>query len=399
MTKRFLVLLVLLAFCWPLLQAQSDYVPGGGGVSAGGSVYVTFGQAACVYGIDANYYNGQGVQQPYCTPRFDTIPDEVCQNQTFVLGDFLLTADSTATTGLRHFSRHYFTAEGCDSTLTLALTIYAVSGETVTALECDSYEWHDRTFTIDTIFDYHTINAKGCDSTVTLRLTLRHLSRSEELGQGAYQYQWRGHTYTRSGVYDDTLYGVNAEGCDSVISLRLALLTDAAVPEIYCFSRRLIMVDHYPWGEDNKRVDYADYRWYHNGTLLPMADDDVMFDYSSGAYQDLYGCYYVEVPADDAHRYWVRSNEICFPINESSTTPVMSVYPNPAASGSALTARIEHAPQGSVLAVYDAYGRIVASMASPTERQTIPTALPSGQYTIILQTPNGERLSQKIIVK
>lgn len=396
---KYSVLFVLLACCVPLMRAQSDYVPGGGGVSAGGSVYVTFGQAACVYGTDANFYNGQGVQQPYCTPRFDTIAGEVCQSQPFSVADFLLTADSTATTGLRHFSRHYLTAEGCDSTLTLALTVHAASSETVTASACDRYEWHDRVFLSDTVFDYHTANIYGCDSTATLRLTLRHFSRSEVSEQGAYQYSWHGRTYTESGDYTDTMRSANAEGCDSIVSLRLSLLTDAAVPTIYCFSRRLIMVDHYPWGEDSTRVNYRAYRWYHDGMLLPLAAADVLFDYAVGGYRDLQGCYYVEVPADDARHYWVRSNEICFPINEAATTPVMSVYPNPAASGSTLTARIENAPQGSVLAVYDAYGRIVASITDPAEQQPISKVLPSGQYTVSLLTTSGERLSQKIIVK
>ena len=248
---KYSVLFVFLACCVPLMRAQSDYVPGGGGVSAGGSVYVTFGQAACVYGTDANFYNGQGVQQPYCTPRFDTIIGEVCQSNPFSIADFLLTADSTATMGLHYFSRHYLTAEGCDSTLTLALTVHAASSETVTATACDRYEWHDRVFLSDTLFDYHTANIHGCDSTATLRLTLRHSSRSEVSEQGAYQYSWHDRTYTESGDYTDTMRSANAEGCDSIVSLRLSLLTDAAVPTIYCFSRRLIMVDHYPWGEDS----------------------------------------------------------------------------------------------------------------------------------------------------
>lgn len=394
----FLFLSLLLS---PIVKSQSDYVPGSGGVSAGGSVYVTFGQAACVYGTDAvgTYYNGQGVQQPYCTPRFDTIAGEVCQNHPFSIADFQLTADSTATAGLHHFSRHYLTPKGCDSTLTLALTIHAVSSETVTASACDNYEWHDRTFTTDTLFDYHATNIHGCDSTTTLSLTMRYSTRSDVAEQGAYQYSWHGHTYTESGDYADTMRSANAEGCDSIVSLRLSLLTDATVPTIYCFSRRLIMVDHYPWGDDSTRVNYRAYRWYHDGTLLPLATGDILFDCGEGGYRDLQGCYYMEVPADDGRNYWVRSNEICFPIDEAATTPVLSVYPNPAASGTPLIARIENAPQGSMLAVYDAYGRAVFSITDPAEQQQISKNLSSGQYTVTLQMPNGERLNQKIIVR
>ena len=75
-------------------------------------------------------------------------------------------------------------AAGCDSVVTLNLTInYSNTGaETQTA--CDSYTWHGTTYTASTNTPtYIETNAAGCDSVVTLNLVwcIRHPPRSQSL--------------------------------------------------------------------------------------------------------------------------------------------------------------------------------------------------------------------------
>ena len=66
-----------------------------------------------------------------------------------------------------------FTAtDGRDSIVTLHLTInYSTTGEETKEAE-GSYEWHDVTYTQSGDYEFVTTNAAGCDSTVTLHLTI-----------------------------------------------------------------------------------------------------------------------------------------------------------------------------------------------------------------------------------
>lgn len=383
----------------PLLYGQSEFLPGGGGESAGGSVYITFGQALCLYPTDAaGIYNGQGVQQPYCTPRYDTVVANTCARQRFRLDDFSLPPDSTATLGRHLYNRYYFAFDGCDSTITLVLNVHGADSSSQEVVACDTYTWNDNTFTASAIYDYRDTTSFGCDSVVTLLLTVNYSSDTHLSAQAAIEYRWHGTDYYSSGTYSDTLFAGNSVGCDSIVVLRLALLQNAPLPVIFCFSQRLIMVDHYPWGEDSTRVDYRTYRWYHDGVAVSVAGTDNYCVYDAGAYRKLEGCYYVEVPADRDQLYWVRSNQICFPINESRTRPVLAVFPNPS-SDAGVSTIIRDAPQGSLLSVYDQNGRKVYSAAAVDGTARLPIALPRGVYTFSLSVPDGERITLKHIAR
>ena len=63
-------------------------------------------------------------------------------------------------------------AAGCDSTVTLHLTINQPSSAQVSATACSSYTWNGQTYTNSGVYSYATTNAAGCDSTVTLTLTI-----------------------------------------------------------------------------------------------------------------------------------------------------------------------------------------------------------------------------------
>ena len=112
---------------------------------------------------------------------------------------------------------------GCDSTVTLYLTIYhATTGDT-TATACDSFEWYGQTYEQSGEYN-HTFdggNIHGCDSIVTLHLTINHANSSEETRTEYESYEWNGVTYTESGNY--TFVTKNAAGCDSTATLHLTI--------------------------------------------------------------------------------------------------------------------------------------------------------------------------------
>lgn len=116
-------------------------------------------------------------------------------------------------------------AVGCDSVVTLNLTIRNKTYGIDVQDHCDSYTWiNDVTYTESTDSPVFTItNEAGCDSIVTLNLTIRNSTSSPSVSLTEYNtYTWNEQTYTTSGVYTATL--TNAVGCDSTATLDLTIL-------------------------------------------------------------------------------------------------------------------------------------------------------------------------------
>ena len=115
---------------------------------------------------------------------------------------------------------------GCDSTTILNLTVKYNSSPVLVAPDvCDSYDWtlggNTRTFTESVRIDTVIGNAAGCDSLVTLNLTVRHSTSADEAVSSCGDYVWSidGQTYSESGIHNATV--PNAVGCDSVVTLSL----------------------------------------------------------------------------------------------------------------------------------------------------------------------------------
>ena len=118
-------------------------------------------------------------------------------------------------------------AAGCDSVVTLDLTLRHATNGIFYATACDSYTWVFEGRTIqsytasNTTDTAHTVNAAGCDSTVTLNLTVNYSNSGSETRSECDSYTWNGRVLTVSGTYTDTL--TNIYGCDSVATLYLTI--------------------------------------------------------------------------------------------------------------------------------------------------------------------------------
>ena len=85
----------------------------------------------------------------------------------------------------------------------------------------ESYEFFGQTLTTSGDYSQVLTNADGCDSIVTLHLTV-FPTESTEFSETAFDsYTWNGQTYTESGDYTQTL--TNIHGCDSIVTLHLTL--------------------------------------------------------------------------------------------------------------------------------------------------------------------------------
>lgn len=119
---------------------------------------------------------------------------------------------------------------GCDSIITVQLTILNSTSSEIAVTECDNFAspdgleiWTESGTYLDTL-----INAAGCDSIITVQLTI-HNSTTAEISVTAcenYDSPDGLETWTVSGTYMDTL--VNAIGCDSVITIQLTIFNNTA---------------------------------------------------------------------------------------------------------------------------------------------------------------------------
>ena len=113
------------------------------------------------------------------------------------------------------------TVNGCDSTVTMHLTVYPLVAELVEVTACDSYLWNNETFTESGDYTRVFTSVNGCDSTVTLHLTV-NLSAAEHVEATACDsYVWNNETFTESGDYTRVFTTVN--GCDSTVTLHLTV--------------------------------------------------------------------------------------------------------------------------------------------------------------------------------
>ena len=144
-----------------------------------------------------------------------------CDSYTWINGVTYFASTNSPTFVLQN-------AAGCDSIITLDLTIVNSSTATDIQTACGSFTWpiNGQTYTTSGQYMDTIPNAAGCDSIITLDLTILNSSTATDLQTACGSFTWpiNGQTYTTSGQYVDTI--PNAGGCDSMITLDLTIIPD-----------------------------------------------------------------------------------------------------------------------------------------------------------------------------
>ena len=113
----------------------------------------------------------------------------------------------------------------CDSTVKLNLTIVDNFSSSFSATACGSYVWHtpkgDTTITESGQFTKKFVSVGGCDSTVTLNLTIKTPVTHEFTATSCGAYWWNGIVYAASGDYQQVFRARN--GCDSTVTMHLTI--------------------------------------------------------------------------------------------------------------------------------------------------------------------------------
>ena len=113
------------------------------------------------------------------------------------------------------------TIHGCDSVITLHLTLEDAITTEFNATSCDSYTWNGATYTVSGNYTQSFTAVNGNDSIVTLHLTVNNPVHTAVTAESCGSYEWNGQTYTVSGDY--THEHLDANGCTQVDTLHLTI--------------------------------------------------------------------------------------------------------------------------------------------------------------------------------
>ena len=200
---------VATSYFWPV--SQSSYS------TSGVYFFVPTGGACSDY-----QYLDLTLNAPTSSTSYDSIV--ACGSYTWINGVTYTSSTSAPVDTL-------ISSTGQDSVVTLNLIINSPTTGTDIQTACNSYTWIDSvTYTSSNKSATYTLtNAAGCDSVVTLNLTINSPTTGTDIQTACNTYTWiDGVTYTSSNnTATHTL--ANAAGCDSIVTLNLTLLSGPSI--------------------------------------------------------------------------------------------------------------------------------------------------------------------------
>jgi hypothetical protein len=185
-------------------------------------------------------------------PTSSEITETACESYTWPLN-----GNTYSQSGI--YSAVLQNSFGCDSIITLNLTIQDSPNSVISVSKCEFYTWDLTGVTYTTSGSYSIVfpNISGCDSTVTLNLTITHSTSSEITETACASYTWplNGITYTESGSYSVTLQ--SSTDCDSTVLLHLTILQSSAkeITQVAC--------DSFYWNANGQTYTYTGIYFAH----------------------------------------------------------------------------------------------------------------------------------------
>ena len=153
---------------------------------------------------------------------YDSMQVATCNAYTSPSGNYVWTSSGT-------YNDTLVNTAGCDSIITIFLT-NNTSYDTIHVTMCDSFVSPSSNYiwSISGTYTDTLVNHLGCDSIITIQLDIIHSSASNMSVSTCDPYQSPSGTYvwTTSGTYMDTL--INNVGCDSIITFNLTILENSS---------------------------------------------------------------------------------------------------------------------------------------------------------------------------
>ena len=210
------------------------------------------------------------------------------------------------------------TVAGCDSVITLHLTVNqpGASEESVTICATElPYLWKDTLCTAAGDYTFDTVTVAGCDSVITLHLTVLSALPGSETVFACNSYYWKtdGNRYYKDTTVTHTIPGGAIGDCDSVVTLYLTVANPIVfeLDAVSKYGNRLLMIDRLSinektgWELDSigANGETTEVKWFRQESLT-----DSVAEYQKTGYyitneahpgEPLVGVYYavINVPA------------------------------------------------------------------------------------------------------
>ena len=311
-----------------------------------------------------------------------------------------------------YYTQTLQTVNGCDSIVTLNLTVNTVESTNLTAAICEGSAYTENGFNVSEAGTYtqnlQTIN--GCDSIVTLTLSVNPVESttlSAAICEGT-MYAENGFNASEAGTYTQNLQTVN--GCDSIVTLNLSVnpVADTTIAAAICEGEiyyengfmasregthtQILQTDN---GCDSVvTLNLTVYPAYQMGIGAVIHEGETYEEYGFNVNEE--GTYTQILQTVNGCDSIITLNVVLSSLDEVETNDIkVNVYPNPANSYTVL--EVHGLKEETPIYLFDIQGRKVREYVMNIGQDTLRIDLddlPKGVYTIMLGN-----ITKKLIVE
>jgi Secretion system C-terminal sorting domain/FG-GAP repeat len=311
--------------------------------------------------------NSAGHTRIYSCNSFSSIVETTCVTYTSPSGK-IWTTSGTYLDSIQN-------AMGCDSIITVNLTINNSNTGDTTAIVCDSMTWYGTTYYTSAMPTHTLTNVAGCDSVLTLNLTVNYANTGIDVQTACFSYLWiDGNTYTsNNNTATHTLS--NAASCDSVVTLDLTINTvDVSVSQSSITLTATLSGASYQWVDCGN--SYVVISGETNQSFTPTVNGDYAVIIDDGTCIDTSACYNINGVG----------------INERIAN-LVQVYPNP--TKGKITIECEGMEKVEVI---DITGKIVYELTISTDVLDIDiTTFSKGVYFVKVSSQDAVAVERIVL--
>ncbi len=309
------------------------------------------------------------------TPSVSSILASSCLNYTSPSGNYLWNLSGI-------YSDTLTSATGCDSVLTIDLTIWQPSNTSISEMACASYTSPsgNYTWTASGVYNDTLSTSTGCDSVITINLTISNTVSSDLMETACSEYTSPSGLYmwSTSGTYTDTLSSVN--GCDSIITIFLTIpIIDVSVMNSGTSLVANASAVDYQWLDCDD--SYAEISAELNQTYAPSSNGNYAVEITMSGCSDTSDCFVISTIG----------------LDDLSFQNGIQVYPNPT-FGTISIDLIEDVNLATIL-LFDATGRVIQKLEKSGHSFTLQIDENPGIYFLEIVIDGVRSKQTRLMIK
>jgi len=349
-----------------------------------GESYFFDGQELTESGNYEAYYVAEGGCDSVAVLNLTVLPNltadieaVICTNESFEFNGAILTDSGT-------YSAELVAENGCDSTVTLTLTVLPTFSTDIEATICagESFNFNGDDLTDNGTYSAELVAGNGCDSIVVLTLTVLPEVLTSESAQicAGETYPFAGQALDQPGVYSAVFSGQN--GCDSTVALTLTVVTVNVAVSLQANTLTASATN-------------AAYQWIDCGTNLPVAGAN-----GASFTPAATGSYAVQVTQNGCTDQSVCTEVVIVGTDETWAGGAWRIQPNPARGVAWL--QLDRALDTAIeIEIFDLSGRLALQQAAPsgTDRFALELhGLSNGLYLVRLTGGANGSQTKRLVV-